>query len=236
MSEERPKILVVEDDDDIREIMALQLEAQDYEVALAKNGFEANELVKKKELFDLYILDWMLPGPSGIELCQVIRQSQVGVKHIPILMVTAKAGADYIVDGLDAGADDYITKPFAMEIFLARVRALLRRNFPIITPGGNEDILTRGPLAINEKKFEVLLQGQELQLTISEFKILKELMLMPGHVFTRRQLIEKIAGLGIHVGGRTIDTQLVGLRKKLGDHASLIETIRGIGYRFKEKI
>jgi two-component system alkaline phosphatase synthesis response regulator PhoP len=230
----RPKttwtILLVEDDDDLADIMVGQLQKQDYHVVRVSDGHKAQELIEQ-EKFHLFLFDWMIPGPQGPELCRYVQKKYP--LPPPIMMITAKAAPEFIVEGLDSGADDYITKPFTMEVFMARVRVHLRRGHPPI-PSPEQSFLQYGNFLIHEGKHEVTLHGKILNLTMSEFKILKSLMEKPGHVYTRKQLIEKMSGNGIHVGGRTIDTQIVGLRKKLGDEGSLVETIRGVGYRFRE--
>jgi two-component system phosphate regulon response regulator PhoB len=195
----------------------------------------------------------MIPGPQGPDLCQYLRK-KYPTSSPPIMMMTAKASPEFIVEGLDSGADDYITKPFTMEVLLARVRGLLRRSYhtthtiklpslPNLSAVSEETLLKSsssslylkyGPLHLDESRHEISLLQKILNLTMSEFKILKSFMERPGHVYTRKQLIEKMSGQGIHVGGRTIDTQIVGLRKKLGDHGHLVETIRGVGYRLRE--
>lgn len=228
MSGPKKKILLVEDDHDLREIILAQLSGLDYEIDFTDHGLKAKEMIEKKA-YDLYLFDWMIPGPNGLELCRFVQQKHqyIADSQSPsIIMISAKASPQFIVEGLDSGADDYITKPFTMEVLLARLRVHLRKR--------NISIFTYGPFQINESKHEILCDGSPLSLTGSEFKILKALIERPGHVFTRKQLIESMAGSGIHVGGRTIDTQLVGLRKKMAQQGSLIETIRGIGYRFKE--
>ncbi len=216
-------ILVVEDDHEIRELICSQLKKESYNVDEASSGELALQKIKKDK-FDLMVLDWMLPGLNGIELATIVK----ALHATPILMVTAKSEAQDIVKGLESGADDYITKPFDLNIFKARVKALLRR-----TPGAatSDTIVKIGGLRIDKKSHEVTCDGEAVQLTLSEFKLLTALAASQGAVLTRDKLIEQIQGEGVAVIDRTVDTHVFGLRKKLGSCSDLIETVRGIGYR-----
>lgn len=167
---------------------------------------------------------------NGLEFTKKLR-SQKAYQEVPVIMITALVQADNIVAGLDAGADDYITKPFDMNVLQARVRVQLRELF---SPQSNDDELNFGKLTLHVTKCRVLVEDEEVNLTSTEFKILLLLAQKPGHVFTREQFINSIQGENIFVTGRTIDTHIAGLRKKLGAAANIIETIRGIGYRFKD--
>jgi two-component system phosphate regulon response regulator PhoB len=227
-------ILVVEDEQEIRELMALHLLRQGFKVKECASAEEAlkefqNECQKKK--FDLVILDWMLPGVSGFELLNQIKKNFASTN---VLMVTAKTEPQDIVSGLEGGADDYLTKPFDPGVFLARVRTLLRRAQALeILPAIDTDKFLLDGLSVNFKTYEVKLSDEHLHLTPSEFKLLGNLLESQGRVLTRDQLIENIQGEGINVTGRTIDTHVFGLRKKLGAWSDNIETIRGVGYRVK---
>lgn len=223
------KILVIEDEEDIRDLIFLQLQLKNYSVFTAQNGKEASELIDNKE-FDLFIIDRMLPDTNGIDICRSLRDSE---KHqnTPIILLTALAETDNIVEGLDAGADDYITKPFDLEVLQARVRAQLRRLSPGPAPKGE---VRFGELVIDEPKARVKVNDEEVKLTHTEFQILILLSSRPGTVHKRRDLIDSILGDDVHVTSRTIDTHIAGLRKKLGSESYLIETIRGIGYRFQD--
>lgn len=222
------KILIIEDDKDIRDLMQIQLKMQGHEIETASNGNIATELLTHKN-FDLIIIDWMLPGKSGIEICKSIRQNPSAEKTA-VLMVTALNQPENIIQGLDAGADDYITKPFDLSVFQARVRAQLRR----LELKDKVDEIECGSLKIELSKCRVQIDEEEVPLTSTEFKILSLLAQSPGHVFTRENLINNIQGDNIFVTSRTIDTHIAGLRKKIKPVASLIETIRGVGYRFRE--
>ncbi len=229
LAEQEVNILVVEDEQEIRELMALHLLRQGYRVtecASAEDGLSA----LKKTSFQLVVLDWMLPGMSGVEFLSVVRQEQPSSS---VLMVTAKTEPQDIVTGLERGADDYMTKPFDPPILLARVKALLRRSLPKTGKSSNADELVMQGLKINFKTYEVSVNDEPLHLTPSEFKLLAALVQSDGRVLTREKLIEGIQGEGISVVGRTIDTHIFGLRKKLGDWGDKVDTIRGVGYRIK---
>lgn len=220
-------ILVVEDEVEIRELIALHLLRQGYKVQEAPSAEVATQYIDQQK-FDLFIFDWMLPGKSGVELVKEIRSKQ---KRGSVLMVTAKSDPQDIVEGLEAGADDYITKPFDPAIFLARVKALLRRNVTIQEMSAS--LIQIKGLNVNTDTYEVTVDGENLHFTPSEFKLLTAMIQNRGKVLTREQLIEQIQGEGINVVGRTIDTHVFGLRKKLGTWGDNIETIRGVGYRVK---
>lgn len=223
-------ILVVEDEQEIRELMALHLLRQGFKVKECASAEEAQSEFQKQK-FHLVILDWMLPGISGFDFLKSIKQSAAAPN---VLMVTAKTEAQDIVNGLESGADDYLTKPFDPGVFMARVRALLRRsNLQSATAPQDAEFLQLAGLSVNFKTYEVKLNEEPLHLTPSEFKLLGNLIESQGRVLTRDQLIENIQGEGINVTGRTIDTHVFGLRKKLGAWSDNIETIRGVGYRVK---
>lgn len=225
-------ILVIEDEQDIRDLIRFQLSSEGHEVVMAESVDKAMELMERHEKIDLFIVDWMLPGVmSGLEFIKKLRLQKKFVET-PIIMITALSQADNIVAGLDAGADDYMTKPFDLNVLQARVRVQLRNN---LKSGKNaSDLLDFGLLKIEISKCRVTVGKEEIQLTSTEFKILTILAQKPGHVFTREQFINNIQGENIFVTGRTIDTHMAGLRKKIGEAANLIETIRGIGYKFKD--
>ena len=221
------QVLVVEDETEIRELISLLLLRQGHRVQQCGSAIEALETLKKAQ-FDLMVLDWMLPQMSGIELLRTMTRDT----KMPILMVTAKAEPENIVQGLEAGADDYITKPFEPAIFAARVKALLRRA-STAAPDLTSDTIELGDLSLNTTTYEVRLKNEAVHLTPSEFKILATMATSLGKVLTRDHLIEVVQGEGISVTGRTIDTHVFGLRKKMGSAADWIETIRGVGYRVR---
>jgi len=228
------KVLIVEDEKDIADLMALHLKRDGIEVELAENGEQAFQAIEK-ENFSLLILDWMLPGISGLDICKKVRQTDGRHKTTPILLVTARAQTSDIVVGLEMGADDYITKPFDLSVFLARVRALLRRT-GALEKTENDKRVQIGTLCVDIERHEVRCQNNLIDLTPSEFKLLHAMMKNRGRVLTRERLIELVQGEGVSVIDRAIDTHIFGLRKKLGDCANLVETIRGVGYRVADSL
>lgn len=236
---DKTHILIVEDEHDISQLLKMQLQNEGHKVTVIQDGREALEFIQKDEEereiktpVDLYILDRMLPGANGLEICKFLRIYKK-TKPKPILMVTALTGPEQIIEGLDAGADDYITKPFDLSILLARVRSLIRRVEILAqhTPQKEEGILELKDLKVDTVQCKAWVKGEEVDLTLSEYKLLCTFMKEPGKVMTRNQLVESIQDGPVHVTDRTIDTHIFGLRKKLKDSASLVETIRGIGYR-----
>lgn len=223
------KVLVVEDEKDIAELMALHLRREGIEVDLVENGEQVLGMMQKTP-YALIILDWMLPGISGLDICKKIRSDRSINHEVPVLLVTARAQTTDIVLGLEMGADDYITKPFELPVFLARVRALLRRAGRAETVE-SDDRIQIGTLVLDSERHEVLCNDTRTELTPSEFKLLHAMMKNRGRVLTRERLIELVQGEGVTVIDRAIDTHIFGLRKKLGECANLVETIRGVGYR-----
>ncbi len=235
-------ILVVEDEMDIGRLLQMQLTNMGYQVDHVLSGEEALSLLNKKN-YQAVILDWMLPGLSGIEISQLIRKIDT-MKNVGILMLTAKSDPQDVVEGLNAGADDYMTKPFSADILKARMASLIRR-LNRQTGGDNQkntnysqesDEVRVGPLRVSFKTYKAFLDNEPMNLTPSEFKLLTTMLDYRGRVLTRAKLIEEVQGEGITVIGRTIDTHVFGLRKKLGPHGDIIETVRGIGYRVKDDI
>lgn len=227
-------ILVIEDEQDIRDLISFQMKSEGHKVTAVESADKAISVLERGEKIDLFIIDWMLPGSmSGLEFTAKLR-AQKQYKDHPIIMVTALTQPDDIVAGLDAGADDYMTKPFDLSVLQARVRVQLRAIIAIQKNEAADDLMVYENLKIEPQKARVLVDGQEVILTSTEFKILLILAAKPGHVFTREQFINNIQGDNIYVTGRTVDTHIAGLRKKMGTAANLIETIRGIGYRFKD--
>ncbi|MBT3982172.1 MAG: response regulator transcription factor [Bacteriovoracaceae bacterium] len=228
------RILLVEDEEDIRSLIKSQLLVKGFEVSDVDNGEDALELIQStKQPFDLYIVDWMLPGVTGIEICKFIRMYRT-TKSTPILMVTALTRPENIVEGLDAGADDYLTKPFDINVLYARVKALLRRSERVGSKSENpnaKNIKKIGSFSIDTDTCKIKGPDGEVSFTLSEYKLLVALIDSEGKVLTRKQLIEIIQDGPVHVTARIVDTHIFGLRKKLGEDAKLIETIRGIGYR-----
>lgn len=235
-------IVLVEDEKDLSNIVRLHLENDGHKVTTFADGSEALEYIQKPggdNTADLYILDRMLPGSNGLEICKFLRLYKE-TKTTPVLMLTAMTRPEQIVEGLDAGADDYVTKPFDTVILMARVRSLLRRTEQLkkISTSQKEDAhtLAQGPLKVDTNQCKAWSSERELDLTLSEYKLLVAFLQEPGKVLTRNQLVEFIQEGPVHVTDRTIDTHIFGLRKKLKENSSLIETIRGIGYRVASSI
>ena len=227
-------ILIVEDDADIQQLVSYNLIKAGYHVTCADSGEEAFQSLETEEI-DCILLDLMLPGMSGLEICGTIRKEDgEDGKRIPIIMLTAKGEEEDIIAGLECGADDYVTKPFSPKILIARVKSVLRRYSEEKKTGGSEssNIEIHG-LSIDPGRHEVHLDGNELQLTLTEFGILKLMADKPGWVFTRQQIIDSVRGYDFLITPRAVDVQIFGLRKKMGDGGKMIETVRGIGYRFK---
>ncbi|MFZ5764118.1 MAG: response regulator [Thermodesulfobacteriota bacterium] len=230
----RATILIVEDDEDIQQLVSYNLIKAGFHVICADTGEEGMDKLKVNAV-DCVLLDLMLPGVSGIEVCRAIKKSEQ-LRVIPVLMLTAKGEEDDVVAGLEVGADDYVTKPFSPKVLIARIKALLRRRAEqaethVEKKSGS--IVLQG-LEIHPGRHEVRLNGQVLQLTMTEFGILHLLAGKPGWVFSRQQIIDAVRGYDFLVTPRAIDVQIFGLRKKMGEAGSCIETVRGVGYRFKE--
>jgi two-component system, OmpR family, phosphate regulon response regulator PhoB len=224
------RVLLVEDEGDVRDLMLLHLKREGLDSTAVDNGEEALKLLTSQR-YDLLVLDWMLPGLSGLEICKRIRNQGAVSSSFPILMVTARADTADIVIGLEMGADDYITKPFEIPVFLARVRSLIRRSQT--SQQGGDSRFQCGELVLDIEQHRVLCGKEELDLTPSEFKLLSALMSNQGRVLSRERLIDLVQGQGVAVVDRAIDTHVFGLRKKLGACAEVVETIRGVGYRVR---
>jgi len=224
------KILVVEDEDDIQELVRYNLGKEGYAVEAATTGEEG--LKKAREARPaLVILDLMLPGIDGLEVCRALK-TDPKTGHIAIVMLTAKGEESDIVTGLELGADDYITKPFSPKVLIARIRAVLRRKSKQAVD--ESSTLEFDELVIHPGRHEVLVHGDAVQLTSTEFRVLHFLARRPGWVFTRSKIVDAVHGEDYPVTERSVDVQIVGLRKKLGEAGKYIETVRGVGYRFKE--
>ena len=222
-------ILVVEDDLDIRELISFNLVNEGHQVFDANDGEVGIDKARNNNP-DLILLDLMLPGIQGLDVCRIIKSDQE-TKETPIIMVTALGQEEDIVKGLETGADDYITKPFSIKVLIARVNAVLKRSIEV-GEDKSKDILING-INIKTRSREVRVNENLINdLTFSEFQILYLLAGHPGWVFTRYQIIDKIRGDNYPVTDRSVDFQIVGLRKKLGDAGKLIKTVRGVGYRF----
>ena len=225
-------ILVIEDEEDILALIHFNLVKEGFRVECATSGEEGYKKARDTRP-DLILLDLMLPGMDGLQVCRLLRQSS-DTKEFPIIMLTAKGEEHDIVKGLELGADDYLPKPFSPHVLLARIRAVLRRH---VKPGKqieHEKPIEIHKLSIHPGRNKVVAGGQDVELTFTEFKILHLLATRPGWVFNRSQIVDAVHGEGYAVTDRAVDVQIVGLRKKLGTYGDYIETVRGVGYRFKE--
>jgi two-component system, OmpR family, alkaline phosphatase synthesis response regulator PhoP len=234
-SQERPlfmaneRILVVDDEEDVLELIRYNLARGGYRVETASSGEEA--LTKtRKDLPDLVILDLMLPGIDGLEVCRHLKRD-AKTDRIPIIMLTAKGEEVDIVAGLEVGADDYVTKPFSPKVLGARVRRILHR---AASRDMGRPAMKIRDLTIDPGRREVLVKGKRVNLTFTEFNILYALAKRPGLVLTRYQIIDSVHGDDYLVTDRAVDVQIVSLRRKLGARSGYIETVRGVGYRFKD--
>ena len=229
MDSTKKTILIIEDEKDIAELLAFNLENDEFNALLANNGESGIKIARKRKP-DLIILDLMLPGIHGLDVCRIIK-GDPELKNIFIVMLTALGQEESIVKGLEVGADDYITKPFSFKILIARIRSVIRRS-RIDEEGVIKDINIFG-VEIKQRSREVYIKKTLIETTYTEFQILQLLASHPGWVFTRYQIIDTIRGDNYPVTDRSIDYQIVGLRKKMGESGALIQTIRGVGYRFK---
>lgn len=223
-------ILVVDDEQDIRELIRYNLTKEGYRVECAVSGEEALRKVRPAPP-DLILLDLMLPGVDGLEVCKRLKAER-RTAATPIIMLTAKGEDADVVAGLELGADDYVVKPFSPRVLLARIRAILRR---LEEPAEEEAApLQRGGLIVDPARHQATVGGQAVALTALEMRILVALARRPGLVLTRYQIVDLTQGEGVGVTDRSVDVHMVSLRRKLGECGEMIETVRGIGYRFKE--
>ncbi len=229
MPRNHKKILVVEDEKDLADLITYNLERNGYDAISAGDGQAALDLAIK-HLPDLVLLDLMLPGLDGTEVARKLK-SDSRTSHIPVIMLTAKGEETDVVVGLTIGADDYVTKPFSMKILLARLASVLRRSE---TAPAESHLLKAGPLTIDTSKHAVLVEGQPVRLTLTEFKLLSALVSARGRVLTRDQLMDKAMGSDVFVTDRAIDVHITAIRKKLGEAHWLIQTVRGVGYKLQE--
>ena len=229
MAKKAYTILIIEDEPDISELIEYSLTQSGYSIIVSDNGEKGIEFTRKHSP-DLILLDLMLPGINGIDVCRILKNDKE-TSDVSIIMLTALGQEEDIIKGLETGADDYVTKPFSFPVLEARIQSVLRRvkkdNIK------NENVSNSG-IVISSRKREVHIDGKKIEdLTFTEFQILHLLASHPGWVFTRYQIIDKIRGDNYPVTDRSVDFQIVGLRKKMGEKGKLINTIRGVGYRFQ---
>jgi two-component system phosphate regulon response regulator PhoB len=224
----KQKILIIEDEADLREILKFNLSKEGYVVLSAKHG-ESGLAMARAELPSAIILDLMLPGMDGLQVCRLLKRDTL-TAGIPVVMVTAKGEDVDVVTGLEVGADDYVIKPFSVRVLIARVRKVLRRGDA--EPGEEAAVIQVGELLIDAGRHEVKLKGKVIDLTFTEFRVLRLLAAHPGRVFSRDQIVTTVHGESYPVTDRAVDVQIVGLRRKLGKLGESVETVRGVGYRF----
>jgi two-component system alkaline phosphatase synthesis response regulator PhoP len=224
-------ILVIEDDPEIRELMAVNFAREGWLIIAAEDGEKGLSLLESSRP-SCIILDIMLPGMDGLEVLRRLKAAP-GVNKIPVIMTTARGEDSDIVTGLELGADDYVVKPFSPRVLAARVRAALRRNSDDTESASEDGPLVRGRLFLDPLRHEVRHEARTIDLSATEFAILMLLMRSPGRVFTRSGIIDAVKGPDYPVTDRSVDVQILQLRKKLGEAGELVETVRGVGYRFK---
>jgi two-component system phosphate regulon response regulator PhoB len=222
------RVLIIEDERALIEVLSYNFEREGYEVIVATDGQEGLRKAQT-QLPDIIILDLMLPVLSGLDVCREIRAGE-RTKHIPIVMLTAKAEETDQVVGFSLGADDYVTKPFSVKVLLQRIKALQRRTEPSTE---TTHVIEHAGVSVDRMRHRALVHGKEIELTPTEFRLLECMLRQPGRAFTRNQLMDAAITDGTIVLERTIDVHIKSLRKKLG-HSDLIQTVRGLGYRFKE--
>ncbi len=222
-------ILIVDDEPAIREMIAIALEMADYKYMEAGDAREAHALIVDRKP-DLILLDWMLPGTSGVEFARRLKRDEA-TAEIPVIMLTAKADEDNKIQGLEVGADDYITKPFSPRELVARLRAVLRRT----TPQGIETAIEVDGLLLDPVGHRVTAHGEPISLGPTEYRLLQFFMTHAERVYSRGQLLDQVWGGNVYVEERTVDVHIRRLRKALGGHETLIQTVRGTGYRFSSK-
>lgn len=226
----KENILVVDDEENILELLDYNLTKAGYNPLCVNSGEEALKKIREENL-DLILLDLMLPGIDGLDVCKIIKSDPVAA-YIPIIMLTARGEEADVVVGLELGADDYVTKPFSPRVLIARIKAILRRQGQ--SQEHDENVIRFPSLLIDQNRHEVKVDNEIANLTYSEFGILVLLAGRPGRVYTRNQIIDRVRGGDYPVTDRSVDVQIVGLRKKLGSQGGYIETVRGVGYRFKD--
>jgi len=226
-----PRILVVEDEPAIREMIAYTLVHENFEVQEAETASDAHQLITE-ETPDLILLDWMLPGESGLEYARRLRRDDY-TSGIPIIMLTARAEENDKVNGLNSGADDYVTKPFSPRELVARIKALIRRS----TPLADDSVMQSGDLRLDPASHRVTINKEEIEMGPTEFRLLHFFMSTPDRVFSRGQLLDRVWGTNSFVEERTVDVHILRLRKALNQHGydRYIQTVRGAGYRFSAR-
>lgn len=226
----KPKILLIEDEEDIASLIQLQSDLSGYKLLIETDGLNGYRAVEREKP-ELVILDIMLPGMNGLDVCRKIK-NHPELKHIPVILISAKSEELDVVLGLELGADDYVTKPFSTKVLFSRIKAIMRRR---IEPEVVHQIVQFGPFSMDVDRYLLKRKDKQISLTLSEFGILKRLLLARGKVLTRNQLLDDLQNDDAFVVDRNIDVHIAALRKKLGPNFDYIDTVRGVGYRFKEE-
>jgi two-component system, OmpR family, alkaline phosphatase synthesis response regulator PhoP len=230
MTDKKARVLIVDDEEDILDFLSYNLKKEGYDVVTVDSGRKCLENMTK-QLPDVVLLDIMMPGISGIDVCKKIK-ADTKTKDIPVIMLTAKITEKDIVTGLNSGADDYIVKPFSMRILIARIKAQLRR----LDANTESNINIRiGDLTVNTEARQVLLKNKKIELTYSRFEILTLFIKNPGKVFSRKQIVKEIRGDNYPVTERAIDVHIVEMRRLLKEYGNCIKTVRGVGYKFSDE-
>jgi DNA-binding response OmpR family regulator len=229
------KLVVIDDHHDTLELLKYNLNNEGYDVKKFYNAVDALKYINNENT-DLVVTDWMLPEMDGLDLCKNLKQSPA-TQDIPVIMITCKGDEIDVVTALEVGAEDYIIKPVRPKEMISRIKKVLKRKHSDSSGNvskENKELIVRGKLKIDTMSYKVLLDGEPLDLTITEFKLMEMFAKKPGKVFSRNQIIEKVNGMDYFATERSIDVQIVGLRKKLGKYKDSIETVRSVGYRFNE--
>jgi len=227
----KPKILLIEDEEDIAALIKLQAEMSGYKVLVETDGLNGYRAIER-ETPDLIILDIMLPGLNGLDVCRKVKNHNE-LKHIPIILISAKSEELDVVLGLELGADDYVTKPFSPKVLFSRIKAVLRRK---AEPETTVHLITFGQFSMDVDRYQLKKKDKNIPLTLSEFGILRRLASHKGKVLTRNQLLDDLQNDDAFVVDRNIDVHIAALRKKLGPNFDWIETVRGVGYRFRDDL
>ena len=228
----RPSVLIVEDDREIADLVQFNLKREGFDADMVHRGREALERIRKQPP-DVVVLDLMLPDLDGLEICRRIRAGDE-TRRVGIVMVTAKGDESDVVAGIELGADDYVCKPFSPRVLVARVKAVLRRSGEVQPASGRRLELVDGRLVIDSERHTTTIDGKAVELTLTEFGMLNFLVQRPGFVRTRDQIIAAVHGRNVVLSSRTVDVHMTALRRKMGELGQLIETVRGVGYRFAE--
>lgn len=226
---QKPKILLIEDEEDIAALIKLQAEISGYKLIVEVDGLNGLRAVEREHP-DLVILDIMLPGQSGLDVCRKIKANEE-LHDIPVIIISAKSEELDVILGLELGADDYVAKPFSPKVLFSRIRAVMRRGKE---PEKHHQIVSFGPFSLDVDKYQLKKDDKQISLTLSEFGILRRLVLNRGKVLTRNQLLDDVQNSDAFIVDRNIDVHIAALRKKLGPNFTMVETVRGVGYRFSD--